>query len=38
VALRCGLDVAAAEPRSYMDLYADYRRRHPESPAEMVFS
>lgn len=37
VALRCGLDPASAESRSYLRLYADYRRQHPDSPAEMVF-
>jgi predicted adenylyl cyclase CyaB len=37
VAKRCGFDVAQAEPRSYLQLYADWLRTHPEAPPEMVF-
>jgi adenylate cyclase, class 2 len=37
VARRCGLDPGAAEARDYLRIYADYRARHPDAPAEMVF-
>jgi len=37
VAQRCGLDPAAAEPRSYLEIYADYRKEHPDAPDDMVF-
>jgi predicted adenylyl cyclase CyaB len=37
VARRCGFEVEAAEPRSYIDIYADHRREHPEAPPQMVF-
>lgn len=38
VAERCGLDPAAADPRSYLQIYDDHRSSHPEAPADMVFS
>jgi len=37
VAKRCGFDVDKAERRSYLRLYEDYLKAHPESPPEMVF-
>jgi adenylate cyclase class 2 len=37
VARRCGLDPAKAERRSYLRLYAEHRKHHPEVPPEMVF-
>jgi adenylate cyclase class 2 len=37
VAKRCGFDVEKAERRSYLRLYEDYLKAHPESPPEMVF-
>ena len=37
LAKRFGLDLAKAEQRSYLRLYDDYRREHPEAPAEMIF-
>jgi predicted adenylyl cyclase CyaB len=36
-AARCGFDPAAAERRSYLRLYEDWRRDHPEFPPDMVF-
>lgn len=36
-ATRCGFDVDAAERRSYLRLYEDWRREHPELPPDMVF-
>jgi len=38
VAQRCEFDVEQAEMRTYLDLYEDYRREHPEAPPDMVFS
>lgn len=38
VARRCGLDLEQAERRSYLRLYDDYLRDHPEAPADMLFS
>lgn len=37
VAKRCGLDLDKAEKRSYLRLYEDYLKEHPEAPPEMVF-
>jgi predicted adenylyl cyclase CyaB len=37
VAGRLCLDPAAAEPRSYLALYDDWRARHPGAPRHMVF-
>jgi adenylate cyclase class IV len=37
VARRCGLDPSKAERRSYLRLYAEHRKRHPEALPEMVF-
>jgi adenylate cyclase, class 2 len=37
VARRCGLDPAKSERRSYLRLYAEHRKRHRDSPLEMVF-
>ena len=37
LARRFGLDPAKAEQRSYLRLYDDYRRDHPEAPEEMTF-
>lgn len=37
LAVRCRFAVAEAEPRTYLELYAAYRRDHPEAPEEMVF-
>ena len=37
VAKRCGFDPQKAERRSYLRLYEDYLKRHPDSPPEMVF-
>jgi adenylate cyclase class 2 len=37
VARRCRLDPAKAERRSYLRLYDDYRKEHPEAPEDMVF-
>jgi predicted adenylyl cyclase CyaB len=37
VAKRCGFDPAQGEARSYLRLYEDYLREHPESPPEMTF-
>jgi len=34
---RMGFDVRAAERRSYLRLYEDWRRDHPELPADMMF-
>jgi predicted adenylyl cyclase CyaB len=38
VAKRCGLDSDKAERRSYLRLYEDYLKEHPDSPPEMVFT
>lgn len=37
VARRFGFDPGHAERRSYLRLYADYRKEHPEAPPDMVF-
>ncbi len=37
LAKRCGLQPDAAEVRSYLELYEDYVKQHPESPPDMVF-
>jgi predicted adenylyl cyclase CyaB len=37
VAKRCGFDPTKAERRSYLRLYEDYLKAHPEAPPEMVF-
>lgn len=37
VAKRCGFDPQKAERRSYLRLYEDHLKKHPESPPEMVF-
>lgn len=38
VAKRCGFDPSKAERRSYLRLYQDYLKEHPEAPPEMVFN
>ena len=38
VARRCGFDPEEAERRSYLRLYADYRKDHPEAPVFMEFA
>jgi predicted adenylyl cyclase CyaB len=38
VAKRCGLDSDKAERRSYLRLYEDYLKEHPDAPPEMVFT
>lgn len=37
VARRCGFDAQQAERRSYLRLYDDYQKEHPDAPAEMLF-
>jgi adenylate cyclase, class 2 len=37
VAKRCGFDSQKAERRSYLRLYEDHLKNHPDSPPEMVF-
>ena len=37
VAKRCGFDPEKSEKRSYLRLYDDYLKEHPEAPSEMVF-
>lgn len=37
LAARCGFEDHEAERRTYLELWADYRREHPEAPEEMVF-
>src|SRR6185436_13907098 len=37
VAKRCGFDAEKAEKRSYLRLYEDYLKKHPDAPPEMVF-
>lgn len=34
---RCGFLPEDVERRTYLELYADYRREHPDEPEEMVF-
>lgn len=38
VARRCGLSADEAERRSYLRLYDDYLKEHPDAPPEMLFS
>lgn len=37
VAKRCGLDAGTAERRSYLRLYDDHLKEHPDAPPEMLF-
>lgn len=37
VAKRCGFDAEKGERRSYLRLYEDYLKEHPDAPPEMVF-
>jgi adenylate cyclase, class 2 len=37
VAKRCGFDPKNGEKRSYLRLYEDHLKKHPEAPSEMVF-
>lgn len=37
VAKRCGFDPDKSERRSYLRLYEDHLKEHPEDPPEMVF-
>ena len=37
VAKRCGFDPKNGEKRSYLRLYEDHLKQHPEAPPEMVF-
>lgn len=37
VAKRCGFDLQKAERRSYLRLYEDHLKHHPDDPPEMVF-
>lgn len=37
VAKRCGFDANNAERRSYLRLYEDHLKEHPDAPPEMVF-
>ena len=37
VAKRCGFDPQKAERRSYLRLYEDHLKKHPDAPPEMVF-
>jgi adenylate cyclase class 2 len=37
VAERCGFTAGAAERRSYLRLYEDWRREHPDLPPDMLF-
>ncbi|HEY8022197.1 MAG TPA: class IV adenylate cyclase [Thermoanaerobaculia bacterium] len=37
VARRCGFDPDKGERRSYLRLYEDYLKEHPEAPPEMIF-
>jgi predicted adenylyl cyclase CyaB len=37
VAKRCGFDPDKAERRSYLRLYEEYLKLHPDAPPEMVF-
>ena len=38
VAKRCGFDPGKAERRSYLRLYEDYLKLHPDAPPEMIFA
>ena len=33
---RCGFEAEEAELRTYVELYSDYRREHPDAPEEML--
>lgn len=37
VARRCGFDLETSERRTYLRLYADHRKEHPEAPRDMLF-
>ena len=37
LAERYGFPAAEAEPRNYLQLYADFRKENPEAPEDMVF-
>ncbi len=37
VARRCGYDPTASERRTYIEIYEEHLRRHPEAPTDMVF-
>lgn len=37
LAKRCGLDLKTVEQRSYLRLYDDFLKDHPDAPPEMVF-
>jgi adenylate cyclase, class 2 len=37
VARRCGFDPTKGEPRSYLRLYEDHLKAHPDAPPEMTF-
>ena len=37
LAERFGFPATEAEPRNYLELYADYRQENPEAPEDMVF-
>jgi len=37
VAKRCGFDPQKAERRSYLRLYEEHLKKHPDAPPEMVF-
>jgi predicted adenylyl cyclase CyaB len=37
LAKRCGLSPEDAEHRSYLELYEDHLKAHPEEPPDMVF-
>jgi adenylate cyclase class IV len=37
VAKRCGFDPEHAERRSYLRLYEEHLKQHPDAPPEMVF-
>jgi len=37
VARRCGFDPKQGEARSYLRLYEDYLKEHPDAPPEMIF-
>ena len=37
LAKRCGLALEQAEKRTYLELYEDHLKEHPDSPPDMVF-
>lgn len=37
VARRCGFDLNTAERRTYLRLYEDHLKQHPEAPPDMIF-